>query len=179
MALHLGPNGPAKCTATKRPCPIGGEHFDTISGAEKAYSEKQGGTFPVSTVTSETLDEIYNQMKDVEDVEDLSPELQKFVESVLFDDSLEEINVIDEYPLDYNTVGDYNIYLKKINFEGKPIYVLFKDDGERENPNDLSEVIELYKTEGDAREGMQTAIEVWKEYMDWDKYGHNKNDLDD
>lgn len=38
--IHNGANGPAVCKAEIRSCPIGGEHFDSMESAQKAYEEK-------------------------------------------------------------------------------------------------------------------------------------------
>ncbi len=37
---HISENGPAVCTANKRPCPIGGDHFDSNEAAEEAFLKK-------------------------------------------------------------------------------------------------------------------------------------------
>lgn len=52
--FHLGKNGPAPCSVSprsKRSCPLGGDHFDSMQEAEQAYQEKMeseyGETAPV------------------------------------------------------------------------------------------------------------------------------------
>lgn len=37
---HLDENGPAECRASVRSCPVGGEHFDGIGDAVKAFEKK-------------------------------------------------------------------------------------------------------------------------------------------
>jgi hypothetical protein len=37
---HISENGPAVCTANKRPCPIGGDHFSDMNEATKVYAER-------------------------------------------------------------------------------------------------------------------------------------------
>lgn len=34
---HVTPDGPRLCTASKRACPVGGEHFSQLASAESAY----------------------------------------------------------------------------------------------------------------------------------------------
>lgn len=45
MKYHLGENGPAPCTASKRSCPVGGpeEHYGTREEAEDFYSRRLTG----------------------------------------------------------------------------------------------------------------------------------------
>jgi hypothetical protein len=38
MSYHLTPEGPKRCTASVRSCPLGGEHFGTVQEAEAAYA---------------------------------------------------------------------------------------------------------------------------------------------
>lgn len=40
---HITPDGPRPCTATKRACPVGGEHFNHVEFAEAAYELQFGG----------------------------------------------------------------------------------------------------------------------------------------
>lgn len=37
--FHIGKNGPAKCAATKRACPVGGDHFDSMTDAVKTFEK--------------------------------------------------------------------------------------------------------------------------------------------
>lgn len=51
MKYHVGRNGPAKCTASKRACPLGGEdvHFTSLKEASQAYEElMQHQTLPAA-----------------------------------------------------------------------------------------------------------------------------------
>lgn len=46
---HLTPEGPKLCSAEKRECPIGGEHFSSLVSANSSYFEslaEQNDTFP-------------------------------------------------------------------------------------------------------------------------------------
>lgn len=47
MKAHIGPNGPGRCTATKEPCPYGGEenHFSTLKDAQAEYEVRLAGVY--------------------------------------------------------------------------------------------------------------------------------------
>lgn len=47
MKFHVTEDGPKKCNASKRPCPIGGEHFDSLEQAQKSYEKDMGGSLLV------------------------------------------------------------------------------------------------------------------------------------
>lgn len=57
---HLTNDGPRACTAIKRACPLGGEHFDTLEEAESVYAKqfdlhafkRSGGSLEEVTVTT-------------------------------------------------------------------------------------------------------------------------------
>ena len=40
MRFHLTDDGPRECRAFKRPCPLGGEHFNSLRDAENAFGER-------------------------------------------------------------------------------------------------------------------------------------------
>lgn len=40
LMFHLTADGPKECRAHKRPCPLGGEHYETKSEAEQAYTQQ-------------------------------------------------------------------------------------------------------------------------------------------
>lgn len=46
MKYHISPDGPKPCQATKRPCPVGGEHFTALRDAERAFEAAYGGAVP-------------------------------------------------------------------------------------------------------------------------------------
>lgn len=43
MKYHNSPQGPAPCRATKRACPIGGEHYPSLEEAAKAFEKEAAG----------------------------------------------------------------------------------------------------------------------------------------
>lgn len=58
MKYHLSENGPAPCRAAKKPCPIGGEHYNTLEEAEREYKERNSyETVPsLSKTTNKAID---------------------------------------------------------------------------------------------------------------------------
>ena len=44
MKFHLTEEGPKRCTATVRNCPLGGEHFETMKDAEEAFASSFEGS---------------------------------------------------------------------------------------------------------------------------------------
>lgn len=64
--LHLGPNGPAKCTAqTDAGCPYGGGgHYDTALEAEAAYAEKMAEEGFSATASVDRSEEIEDALDD-------------------------------------------------------------------------------------------------------------------
>lgn len=62
MKYHNTPDGPRPCKATKRACPVGGEHFEDKAQAQEAYEASQSAvpapverTLPRTTVTSKVV----------------------------------------------------------------------------------------------------------------------------
>lgn len=46
--FHLTPKGASPCNATQKPCPLGGDHFESRESAEAAFAARHGGSFGVS-----------------------------------------------------------------------------------------------------------------------------------
>lgn len=44
MKFHLTEQGPKRCNATKRACPLGGDHFETLKEAEAAFADSFSDT---------------------------------------------------------------------------------------------------------------------------------------
>lgn len=73
MKYHLSPNGPRRCTASIRECPLGGEdiHFSTQAEAQSAYEAKMSeafGTFePIKRTNAEKIRQASYKMDDFQE----------------------------------------------------------------------------------------------------------------
>lgn len=67
MKYHVGRNGPAKCTASKRPCPLGGEevHFTSLEEAATAYEASMKDQMLPPGRKTELTDELVANGKDI------------------------------------------------------------------------------------------------------------------
>lgn len=45
QSFHIGKNGSEECNANEYPCPLGGEHFQTLKDADDAVAAQYGGSF--------------------------------------------------------------------------------------------------------------------------------------
>lgn len=53
--FHIGKNGPGSCGARKRCCPLGGDHYETLKEATKAYEEVLDSRYnPLSSLNKST-----------------------------------------------------------------------------------------------------------------------------
>lgn len=101
MKYHITENGPKPCRATKRACPIGGEHFESEQEANSAFEKQNIETVLVSSSRKDKFLEPL-KIKPIDNIEEKVEELRKSI--TMFPDNEIEEPQLSEISDFYKTV---------------------------------------------------------------------------
>lgn len=154
--FHIGASGPSVCSASVRPCPLGGEHFDTLAEAESAFQDtmlaEQGG-FPTLRKNQEAGPVLPSEEN-----------IDGFLDS--FDAGGVEFSVdlMDANPdiASQTAHGYFTVEVRRVQWEGEEVFVARADDGGDVEIDSLGDWVSLHSDPASARTAADEMVLDWK-----------------